>query len=155
MNDMLGRQGSGKAIQQLHFHIKKSEIMVNGKCTCCQIVIRRLYPRKYLTEYRHFYNQEKHCTTVQRTSRSAENCTVQIAVGHSNGNLQTIKCIGSAIRISRMQHHALHHHIIRRILNRLSAVYIINSNTTATPSSHKCSPTSKRSAMAGCSGAKT
>lgn len=33
--------------------------MVNVKCTCCQIVIRRLYPRKYLTEYRHFYNQEK------------------------------------------------------------------------------------------------
>lgn len=115
MNDMLGRQWSGKAIQRLHFHIKKSEIKVNGKCTCCQIVIRRLYPRKYLTEYRHFYNQEKTRTMVQRTSRSAENCTVRIADGRSNGNLQMIKCIGSAIRISRMQHHAPLHHIIRQI----------------------------------------
>ena len=155
MNDMLGTQWSEKAIQRLHFRIKKSETMVNVKCTYCQIVIRRLYPRKYLTEYRHFCNQEKTHTLVQQTRHSAENYIAQIAVGHSNGNLQTIKCIGSAIRISRMQHHALHHHIIRRILNRLSAVYIINSNTTATPSSHKCSPTSKRSAMAGCSGAKT
>ena len=31
MNDMLGRQWLGKAIQRLHFHIKKSEIKVNGK----------------------------------------------------------------------------------------------------------------------------
>lgn len=54
-------------------------------------------------------------TLVQRTSRSAENCTGRIADGRSSGNLQTIKCIGSAIRISRMLHHALHHHIIRRI----------------------------------------
>ena len=152
---MLGRQWSEKAIQRLHFHIKKSETMVNGKCTCCQIATRRLYLRKYLTEYRRFCNQEKMHTMVQRISRSAENCTVRIADGRSSGNLQTIKCIGSAIRISRMQHHALHHHIIRRILNRLSAVYIINSNTTATPSSHKCSPTSKKSATAGCSGART
>lgn len=38
---------------------------------------------------------------------------------------------------------------------RLSAVYITNSNTTATPSSHRCSQTSKRSATAGCYGAKT
>ena len=115
MNDMLGRQWSGKAIQRLHFHIKKSEIKVNGKCTCCQIVIRRLYPRKYLTEYRHFCNQEKTHTLVQQTRHSAENYIAQIAGGHSNGNLQMIKCIGSAIRISRMLHHALHHHIIRRI----------------------------------------
>ena len=152
---MLAKQWSGKAIQQLHSRIKRSGTTVNEKCICCQIVIRRLYLRKYLTEYRCFCNQEKTHTLVQRTSRSAENCTVRIADGRSSGNLQTIKCIGSAIRISRMLHHALHHHIIRRILNRLSAVYIINSNTTATPSSHKCSPTSKRSAMAGCSGANT
>ena len=115
MNDMLGRQWLEKAIQRLHFPTKKSEIMVNVKCTCCQIVIRRLYPRKYLTEYRHFCNQEKTHTLVQQTRHSAENYIAQIAGGHSNGNLQMIKCIGSAIRISRMLHHALHHHIIRRI----------------------------------------
>ena len=115
MNDMLGTQWSEKAIQRLHFRIKKSETMVNVKCTYCQIVIRRLYPRKYLTEYRHFCNQEKTHTLVQQTRHSAENYIAQIAGGHSNGNLQMIKCIGSAIRISRMLHHALHHHIIRRI----------------------------------------
>ena len=112
---MLGTQWSEKAIQRLHFRIKKSETMVNVKCTYCQIVIRRLYPRKYLTEYRHFCNQEKTHTLVQQTRHSAENYIAQIAGGHSNGNLQMIKCIGSAIRISRMLHHALHHHIIRRI----------------------------------------
>ena len=101
--------------ERLHFRIKKSETMVNVKCTYCQIVIRRLYPRKYLTEYRHFCNQEKTHTLVQQTRHSAENYIAQIAGGHSNGNLQMIKCIGSAIRISRMLHHALHHHIIRRI----------------------------------------
>ena len=95
--------------------IKRSETMANGKCTCCLIVIRRLSPRKYLTEYRHFCNQGKTHTLVQQTSHSAENYIAQIVVGHSNGNLQMIKCIGSAIRISRMLHHALHHHIIRRI----------------------------------------
>lgn len=152
---MLGTQWSEKATRPPRSHIKRSETMANGKCTCCLIVIRRLSPRKYLTEYRHFCNQGKTHTLVQQTSHSAENYIAQIVVGHSNGNLQMIKCIGSAIRISRMLHHALHHHIIRRILNRLSAAYIINSNTTANPSSHKCSPTSKRSAMAGCSGAKT
>ena len=115
MNDMLETQWSEKAIQRLHFRIKKSETMVNVKCTYCQIVIRRLYPRKYLTEYRHFCNQEKTHTLVQQTRHSAENYIVQIAGGHSNGNLQMIKCIGSAIRISRMLHHALHRHIIRRI----------------------------------------
>lgn len=115
MNDMLAKQWSGKAIQQLHSRIKRSGTTVNEKCICCQIVIRRLYLRKYLTEYRRFCNQEKTHTLVQRTSRSAENCTVRIADGRSNGNLQTIKCIGSAIRISRTQHHALHHRIIRRI----------------------------------------
>ena len=115
MNDMLGTQWSEKAIQRLHFRIKKSETMVNVKCTYCQIVIRRLYPRKYLKEYRHFCNQEKTHTLVQQTRHSAENYIAQIAGGHSNGNLQMIKCIGSAIRISRMLHHALHHHIIRRI----------------------------------------
>ena len=115
MNDTLGRQWSGKAIRQLHFHIKRSETMANGKCIYCLIVTRRLSPQKYLTEYRRFCNQEKTHTTVQRTSRSAENCIVQIAAGHSNGNLQTIKCTGFVIRISRMLHHALRHHIIRRI----------------------------------------
>ena len=110
-----GKAMVGKSYSTTTFPHKKSEIKVNGKCTCCQIVIRRLYPRKYLTEYRHFYNQEKTRTMVQRTSRSAENCTVRIADGRSNGNLQMIKCIGSAIRISRMQHHAPLHHIIRRI----------------------------------------
>ena len=115
MNDMLGTQWSEKAIQRLHFRIKKSETMVNVKCTYCQIVIRRLYPRKHLTEYRHFCNQEKTHTLVQQTRHSAENYIAQIAGGHSNGNLQMIKCIGSAIRISRMLHHALHRHIIRRI----------------------------------------
>ena len=115
MNDMLGTQWSEKAIQRLHFRIKKSETMVNVKCTYCQIVIRRLYPRKYLKEYRHFCNQEKTHTLVQQTRHSAENYIAQIAGGHSNGNLQMIKCIGSAIRISRMLHHALHRHIIRRI----------------------------------------
>ena len=115
MNDMLGTQWSEKAIQRLHFRIKKSETMVNVKCTYCQIVIRRLYPWKYLTEHRHFCNQEKTHTLVQQTRHSAENYIAQIAGGHSNGNLQMIKCIGSAIRISRMLHHALHHHIICRI----------------------------------------
>ena len=105
----------GKSYSTTTFPHKKSETMVNVKCTYCQIVIRRLYPRKYLTEYRHFCNQEKTHTLVQQTRHSAENYIAQIAGGHSNGNLQMIKCIGSAIRISRMLHHALHHHIIRRI----------------------------------------
>ena len=115
MNDMLGTQWSEKATRPPRSHIKRSETMANGKCTCCLIVIRRLSPRKYLTEYRHFCNQGKTHTLVQQTSHSAENYIAQIVVGHSNGNLQMIKCIGSAIRISRMLHHALHHHIIRRI----------------------------------------
>ena len=77
MNDMLGTQWSEKATRPPRSHIKRSETMANGKCTCCLIVIRRLSPRKYLTEYRHFCNQGKTHTLVQQTSHSAENYIAQ------------------------------------------------------------------------------
>ena len=43
----------------------------------------------------------------------------------------------------------------RKLLTQRSAVCTTNSNTKATPSSHRCSRISKRSATVGCFGAKT
>ena len=63
-------------------------------------------------------------------------------IGHAGSTIQTVL----SAQIVRFQ---------KRCSKKPSAVCTTSLNTTETPSSHKCSPTSKKSATAGCFGAKT
>ncbi|MEI3078250.1 MAG: recombinase family protein [Oscillospiraceae bacterium] len=116
-----------------------------------QTAMKQSLHRSNSTARRRFAKTEK---------RSSQKISVHIQKGASvpvapdAANISIKFGTGFVLRMRNKKVSAQSSRYRRKLLTQRSAVCTTNSSTTATPSSRRCSRTSKKSATAGCSGVK-